>query len=171
MDNKITTKVIARAAILTAISIVLSRFLSIFITQNIKIGFSSLPLMLCGLMFGPLVGAMSGLAADLIGAMIYLGGQFHLGFTLSSILTAVIPALVKKYLIKDSDSNLLLIVVSEVLTFLISHLLLNSLWLTQLYGMTYPAMMASRAPKVIIESILNIILMKVIYDKIIPNIQ
>lgn len=170
MNNKITTKVVTRAAILTAISIVLSRFLSIFISQTLKIGFSSIPLMLCGLMFGPLVGAMSGLAADLIGAMIFLGGQFHLGFTLSSILTAVIPALVKKYLIKDKKNSTLLIVVSVILTFLVAHLLLNSLWLTQLYGMTYPAMMISRAPKVIIEAILNIIIMKVIYDRIIPNI-
>ncbi len=170
MNNKITTKFVTRAAILTAISIVLSRFLSIFISQTLKIGFSSIPLMLCGLMFGPLVGAMSGLAADLIGAMIFLGGQFHLGFTLSSILTAVIPALVKKYLIKDKKNSTLLIVVSVILTFLVAHLLLNSLWLTQLYGMTYPAMMISRAPKVIIEAILNIIIMKVIYDRIIPNI-
>lgn len=170
MNNKITTKVVTRAAILTAISIVLSRFLSIFISQTLKIGFSSIPLMLCGLMFGPLVGAMSGLAADLIGAMIFLGGQFHLGFTLSSILTAVIPALVKKYLIRDKKNSTLLIVVSVILTFLVAHLLLNSLWLTQLYGMTYPAMMISRAPKVIIEAILNIIIMKVIYDRIIPNI-
>jgi ECF transporter S component (folate family) len=170
MNNKITTKVVTRAAILTAISIVLSRFLSIFISQTLKIGFSSIPLMLCGLMFGPLVGAMSGLAADLIGAMIFLGGQFHLGFTLSSILTAVIPALVKKYLIRDKKNSTLLIVVSVILTFLVAHLLLNSLWLTQLYGMTYPALMISRAPKVIIEAILNIIIMKVIYDRIIPNI-
>lgn len=170
MNNKITTKVVTRAAILTAISIVLSRFLSIFISQTLKIGFSSIPLMLCGLMFGPLVGAMSGLAADLIGAMIFLGGQFHLGFTLSSILTAVIPALVKKYLIRNNKNSTLLIVVSVILTFLVAHLLLNSLWLTQLYGMTYPAMMISRAPKVIIEAILNIIIMKVIYDRIIPNI-
>lgn len=170
MNNKITTKVIARAAILTAISIVLSRFLSIFITQNIKIGFSSIPLMLVGLMFGPLVGLMSGLAADIIGAMIYLGGQFHLGFTLSSILTAVIPALVKKYLIKDKNKQFLLIIVSVVLTFLISHLLLNSLWLTQLYGMTYPTMLATRAPKVLIETVLNIIIMNVIYKRIIPNV-
>lgn len=170
MNNKITTKVVTRAAILTAISIVLSRFLSIFISQTLKIGFSSIPLMLCGLMFGPLVGAMSGLAADLIGAMIFLGGQFHLGFTLSSILTAVIPALVKKYLIRDKKNSTLLIVVSVILTFLVAHLLLNSLWLTQLYGMTYPAMMISRAPKVIIEAILNIIIMKVIYDRILPNI-
>lgn len=170
MNNKITTKVVTRAAILTAISIVLSRFLSIFISQTLKIGFSSIPLMLCGLMFGLLVGAMSGLAADLIGAMIFLGGQFHLGFTLSSILIAVIPALVKKYLIRDKKNSTLLIVVSVILTFLVAHLLLNSLWLTQLYGMTYPALMISRAPKVIIEAILNIIIMKVIYDRIIPNI-
>lgn len=170
MNNKITTKVVTRAAILTAISIVLSRFLSIFISQTLKIGFSSIPLMLCGLMFGPLVGAMSGLAADLIGAMIFLGGQFHLGFTLSSILTAVIPALVKKYLIRYKKNSTLLIVVSVILTFLVAHLLLNSLWLTQLYGMTYPAMIISRAPKVIIEAILNITIMKVIYDRIIPNI-
>lgn len=170
MNNKITTKVVTRAAILTAISIVLSRFLSIFISQTLKIGFSSIPLMLCGLMFGPLVGAMSGLAADLIGAMIFLGGQFHLGFTLSSVLIAVIPALVKKYLIRDKKNSTLLIVVSVILTFLVAHLLLNSLWLTQLYGMTYPALMISRAPKVIIEAILNIIIMKVIYDRIIPNI-
>lgn len=170
MNNKITTKVVARAAILTAISIVLSRFLSIFITQTIKIGFSSIPLMLVGLMYGPLVGFMSGFAADIIGAMIYLGGQFHLGFTLSSILTAVIPALVKKYLVKDDENTLKLIIVSVVLTFFVSHLLLNTLWLTQLYGMTYKALLVARAPKVVIEAILNIIIMKVIYDRIIPNI-
>ncbi|MDD7305251.1 MAG: folate family ECF transporter S component [Peptoniphilaceae bacterium] len=170
MDNKITTKVIARAAILTAISIVLSRFLSIYLTETIKVGFSSIPLMLVGLMFGPLVGFMSGFAADIIGSLIYLGGQFHLGFTLTSILTALIPALIKKYLIKDDNKSTILIIISVSITFLISHLLLNSLWLTQLYGTPYTAMVVSRAPKVIIEAILNIIIMKIIYDRIIPNI-
>lgn len=170
MSNKITTKVITRAAILTAISIILSRFLSVYLTPNIKIGFASIPLMICGILYGPLIAALSGLAADMIGIAINIGGAFHLGFTISSILTALIPAIVANYIIKDKDKKNTMIILSVVLTFIIVHLLLNSLWLSQLSGIEFIQMMITRSPKVLIELVLNIIIMKIIFDRVIPKV-
>lgn len=170
MNSKITTKVIVRAAILTAISIILSRFLSIFLTPNIKIGFSSIPLMIAGILFGPLLGGMSGLVADIIGVMINLSGTFHPGFTLSSILTGLLPGLVAKYFVKDKKSTNILLISSVILTFLVSHLLLNTFWLSQLTSTPFMAMFTLRLPKVIIETVINIIIMKLIFARIIPKL-
>ncbi len=79
MKNKILINNLVKAAMLTALSIILSRILGIQLTQDIKISFGTLPLMLSGILFGPLLGALSGLAADLIGIMINLGGAYHPG--------------------------------------------------------------------------------------------
>ncbi|TAH63959.1 MAG: folate family ECF transporter S component [Gottschalkiaceae bacterium] len=98
MNNKkkIDTRSLVGASLLTAISIVLTRVFSFMIPlaglPTLRFGIGEVPLIISGILFGPLVGGLSGVIADLIGVMINLqGSAFFPGFTLSSILWGVIP--------------------------------------------------------------------------------
>ena len=68
-------------AMLIAIEIVLSRFLSIS-TPIVKIGFDFAPMALAGMLFGPWYGCAVGALADFLGANMFPIGPYWPGFTL-----------------------------------------------------------------------------------------
>ena len=74
-------------AMLAAIQIVLSRFLSINL-WNLKIGFSFVPIALAGMLLGPVGAGLTGMVADIIGATLFPSGTFFPGFTLTAFITA-----------------------------------------------------------------------------------
>lgn len=77
--NKHLTAMVS-CALLIAIEIVLSRFLSIA-TPIVKIGFDFAPMALAGMLFGPLYGCAVGALADFLGANLFPTGPFWPGFT------------------------------------------------------------------------------------------
>lgn len=171
MKTKLSTKALVSSAILAAISIILTRFMSIMLTENLRIGLGTLPIMLSGFMFGPLAGAITGIASDLIGVMINPMGTYHLGFTLSSMLQGLIPGIVSLYLMKYKNKlGLLNLFVSTMLVYFGVHLLLNTLWLSQLQGIDYFMLLYIRVLKVVIEAIVTAIIIKIIYDTVVPRI-
>ncbi len=95
----ITTRVLVMASLLTALSILFTRFFFLMIPlaglPALRISFGETPIMATGILFGPLIGGLSGLAADLIGVAINPQGGFFPGFTLSSILWGVIPGVLR----------------------------------------------------------------------------
>ena len=166
MKNQINVNNLVKAAMLTALSIIFSRILGIQLTPELKISFGTLPLMLCGIITGPILGALSGLACDMIGIMINIGGTFHPGFTISSILTGMLPGLIfyfgKK---KDIDIKIL---IGLVIFFVygVNHAFLTTLWLYQLYQTPFNILFISRLPKVVIDGFINYFLLYVIYKNI-----
>lgn len=141
-SKKISTQVLVRAAFLTALSIVLTRFLSIIApvggAGTIRIGFGGIPIFISGILFGPVVGGITGVAADLIGVLINPMGQFHPGFTFSSFLGGFIPGLFALYFMKrtvnGSYITLSRVVIAKVAVSIVTGLILNPIWLIGLYG-------------------------------------
>ena len=74
------SRVMAIAALLTALSIVLGKYLAINVTDSLRISFENLPIIMAGLFFGPLIGGVVGAAADIIGC-------FMVGFSMNPIIT------------------------------------------------------------------------------------
>ena len=167
------TRVLVKAAFLTAISIVLTRFVYTFLpiaggVPAIRLSVGEVPLILTGMMFGPVVGGIAGLAADLIGVLINPQGVFHPGFTLSSISWGLIPGLLflifkrrDTYEKKYSKAN---IVIAVTICFIIISLGLNTLWLSQMFGKGFIVLFIPRVitviPNIIIQSVILITLVK-----------
>ncbi len=74
-------------AMFVAVQIILSRFLSINL-WNLKIGFSFIPIVLAGILLGPLSAGLVGLVADVLGATLFPIGAFLPRFSLTSFITA-----------------------------------------------------------------------------------
>lgn len=97
-----STKTLTSLSFLVAVSIVLARILGFIIPvagfPALKINFSTIPLILAGILYGPIAGFLAGAISDIIGYMINpQGGMFFPGFTLSAALTGMIPGLVYKF--------------------------------------------------------------------------
>ena len=93
--TRFDTSSLVKAAVLAAISIILTRVLSIMVPLGgmpaLRLGFGSMPIMISGMLFGPIIGALTGIVADLVGvALNSMGGSFFPGFTLSAATTGVI---------------------------------------------------------------------------------
>jgi len=95
MNREGSLKKMIMAAFLIALSIVLTRMLSIT-TPFFRIGFGSVPIMIAGIVLGPQTGFLVGGIADLVGFMISPMGSFMPGFTLTSALTGAIPGILWK---------------------------------------------------------------------------
>ena len=68
--KKINTKLIVTIGLLTAIQIVLSRFLSIN-AWNIKIGFAFVPVFVAAWLYGPVPAMLVGGLGDFLGAILF----------------------------------------------------------------------------------------------------
>ena len=79
------TKNLALIALLIALNVVLSRFLS-FNVWNLKIGFTFVSLIFAAYFTGPVGAAIVGGAGDLIGALMFPIGAYFPGFTLTAVL-------------------------------------------------------------------------------------
>lgn len=127
--TKISTRSLVGASLLTAISIVLTRVFSFMIPlaglPTLRFGIGEVPLIISGILFGPLVGGLSGLIADIIGVMINLqGSAFFPGFTLSSILWGVIPGILFSLIKKNRFEFNYNIINGIVLTLIASGIVL-----------------------------------------------
>lgn len=83
--------------LLIGFSVVLGRFASFRISfagvENIRFGLGTLPIVLAGILFGPLWGALVGIFADIIGFFASPMGAFMPQFTFVSMLYGFIPPL------------------------------------------------------------------------------
>lgn len=126
-NNNITTRTLVMASFLAALSIVFTRFLFLMVPLGglpaLRLSFGESPIMLSGILFGPLVGGLTGLAADLIGVVINPQGAYFPGFTLSSIMWGVIPGIIAMYFKKIDDEKDFSILNSILILFLVVGLI------------------------------------------------
>lgn len=128
-------------AMLVAIQIIFSRFLSIQ-AYNIRIGFSFMALAMAGMLLGPVRAGLVGFAADILGLFLFSGSTFNPGITFT---TTCVGILFGVFLYKKPTVARCIIAVAIHQLFF--SLVLNSLWLAMMYDTTLTAMMLSRLPQ------------------------
>lgn len=146
-------KSMVMAAMLLAIAVVLG-FFTLQLTEFIKIGFAYIANEFAGMMFGPVVGSLIGALADILKYMVNPTGPFFPGFTISGFFGGLIYGIV---LYKKPLSIKRIIIANTLVTILV-NLLLNTYWLTLLYGNAYMALLPARVVKQIIMLPIEVIL-------------
>ena len=136
--KRINTRLLASLAFLTALEIVLSRFLSIN-TWNLKIGFSFVPIAMAAMLFGPIPAATVAAMADVIGAILFPSGPFFPGFTLTAFLTGLVFGL----FLREKQTPLR-VAGAVLINQLVLGLLLNTFWISLLYGSAYIPLLITR---------------------------
>jgi ECF transporter S component (folate family) len=101
--NIFSTKTIVTLGLLIALSIILTRFLAIMPTPNIRISFGHLPIILAGLLFGPIAGGLAGFAADFIGTTLFSPFPWFAPLALTPIIMGTVPPLIGMLLKKRTN--------------------------------------------------------------------
>ena len=136
--KKLDVKAMVVCAALIAAAIVCSRFLSIN-AWNLKIGFTFITVFLAAYLYGPVGGALVGGVADLLRATLFPIGAYFPGFTLTCVLQGTVYGLL---LNKKQTPIRILLAVGIVQ--LVLGLLLNTLWISILYGAPFVAVLIPR---------------------------
>ncbi|WP_243108587.1 folate family ECF transporter S component [Clostridium rectalis] len=140
------TKKMVIVSLLIALQVVLTRFLGIE-TPIVRISFGFLPLSICAAIFGPVVGAIAAVAADIIGMLVFPKGAYFPGFTLSAALSGFIYG----FFLHRKPKSLLSIILAAVCVTLFVNLGLNTLWLSMITKNAVYAVILPRIVKNLVE--------------------
>ena len=144
---KISSHKITTMGFLIALSIILTRIASLRIAiggvEGIRIGLGGLPIILGGIIFGPLVGGIIGAFSDLLGYFINPIGAYMPHFTLTSALTGIIPALVLKLGQRD-EPNVLELGIAIAVGQIVTSIVLVPYFLHVLFGLPWTILVAPR---------------------------
>ena len=161
---KISTKNLTAMALLIALEIILSRFLSLS-AWNTKIGFSFVPVVIAAILLGPVYAGIVGALADFVGAVLFPIGAYFPGFTLTAFLTGMVYGL---FLYKRQSLPRILGAVA-VNQFILS-LLLNTLWISVLYGSPFGPLLVTRLVQSAILTVVQIVVIELIV-KALPRLR
>ena len=150
-------KTMIHVAVLVALEVVLSRFLSIP-TQFMKIGFAFVPLAVCGMLFGPWWAALCGGLADFLGAILFPIGPYFPGFTLSNALVGMMFG----YCLYQKFSGWKHIAKASVVNNLVISLLISTYWLHLLYGSPYLGLLPTRLAQNCVMLVLEFVVIRII---------
>ncbi len=130
----VTTKQIVFMALMTALSIVLGKFLAINVTEMIRIGLENLPIILVAVTLGPVRAAMVAVVADLLGCVLR-------GYTINPVVTlgACAFALVCGFLFKyiKSPANIARLTIAVIPAHFIASVVIKTIGLASFYLANY----------------------------------
>lgn len=124
-------KALTSCAVLTAVTVVLSRFLVITPTESSRYSIEAVPIFLSGMLFGPVAGAFVGFATDFIGCIFSPFGYNPI-FALPPVLYGLCAGLFRSFILKGQ--SVWRIAVGFACPILLGSLLWQSLALTFVYG-------------------------------------
>lgn len=161
------------AAMLLALLIVLSRFLSIK-TPIVVISLSFVPIMMCAIWLGPKYSLAVAALGDLIGAILFPFGAYFPGYTLSQLLTGLIYGLFlyKKQGQDMTDGKFIMrLILSSILVLGLINIVLTSVWVHMTSGKAYIAVMAGRVTTQVIMLPIQVVTIFVLEKLIRPITQ
>ncbi len=156
------TRVLTLCALFGALSVVLRMVASIDIGPYIRIGFSDIPNELTDALFGPITGMIFAFVMDIVNYMIKPTGAFFFGFTFNAMLAAVIYGC----FYYKRKITLPRILAAKAVVSLVVNVLLNTLWLSMLYGKAFTVILPARALKNLIMWPINSIILFIVFTAI-----
>ena len=145
-------KKIILTAVLLAMLIILSRFLSIK-TPILKISFAFVPTMLCAVWLGFKWTVLLNVLGDVIGATLFPTGPYFVGYTISTAIAGLIYGLLlyKKEGKEYSNINFLIrLIIATTLVAIICNMGLNTLWSAITTGKAFWGLLGMRVVKQLI---------------------
>ena len=132
------TKVITTAAMMTAISVLIGIFCKNYMNFGVppglfRVTFENLPIIMSGILYGPIIGGVVGVLTDLISYL--LSSQAYppnLIVTLGAAVSGIVAGLVAKFIIKKKGRAQ--IIVAGSLSHLVASMIIKSIGLYQYYG-------------------------------------
>jgi ECF transporter S component (folate family) len=145
-------RTLVMSSIFVALSIILGKYLAIPVGNIMRFSFESLPVLLAGISFGPLVGMAVGIVADLLGSL-HRGYDINLTVTLGAAVIGLVGGLC--YRLFRSLPDLFRIILSVVIPHLIGSVVIKTVGLSMHYTTPLPALMLWRLLNYIIVAAMD----------------
>lgn len=157
-------KLIASLAMLSAISIILGKYMQIPMGNVMRFSFENLPILFAGIAFGPISGLLTGAVADLVGCLL-VGYEINPVITVGAAMCGGVSGLVSLVFRKSSTASLPIRIISSVtLAHLVASVVIKTVGLAVYYDMPIGILMLWRLLNYVIVGVLEctllIILMK-----------
>ncbi len=127
--------VMVAASLMVAMSIICGKYLAVGVGNVMRFSFENLPILLSGFMLGPIVGAVTGIAADLIGCVLVgytVNPLVTLGAALIGFVGGAVYSLLKR---KTMLSHLICVAVSVTSAHICGSVVVKTLGLAVFYNM------------------------------------
>ena len=127
-------QLLAVSAFLAALSIICGKYLALSLGNVLRFSFENLPILLAGMMFGPIVGMTVGVVADLIGCVMVayaINPLVTLGAACIGLLSGVLFHVTKKLPLVWQTC------ITVILTHLVASVLVKTFGLAQYYEMPF----------------------------------
>lgn len=157
----LTTKMIVTLGLLVAMSVILERLLGFMPTENIRIAFGNLPIVIAGLLFGPIAGGLVGLLSDFLGTTLFSPFPWFAPMALTPILMGVVPPLLGMLMKKRTNLGtfIAMILPAEI----IGPMIWSSFSLQLLNGAPFLPNMMFRAPFKVAIAVVDILMIFLLY--------
>lgn len=149
-------------SMLMALALVLNLFATVQITDSLRLGFGFIATAIMGMLYGPVCAGLSAGIVDILQFFLKPSGEFFPGYTLTAILGGILYGM---FLYKNRVSLPRIIAVKTIIN-LVLHLLLNSYWLTFLYGYAFWAKLPGRVIKNVGMLPLEVLLLVLVLPRI-----
>ena len=133
------------SSFLAAMSIVFGKYLAINLGEVIRISFENTPVIFAGIAFGPIVGAVVGIVADLVGCLLVgyaINPLITVGVALIGAVSGIFSFFIGK---REGVSRYLLIIGAIFLSHTVGSVLVKTAGLAAFYSMPYHVLMLWRA--------------------------
>lgn len=141
-------------ALLCAISVLLSRVLAIN-TPVMRISLGSVPIVLAGLCFGPVAGAMVGVVADLMGCVFLSTFGYTPILALSPMLMGALPWLLAKVCLHNRPLRLWRVYAVLLPAEILGPICWTTFGLHLLYGTPLLGLLATRIPVLVVTGAMD----------------
>lgn len=158
-----TLRMLVIAALLIALRIAVG-MLYIPVGENLRMLFKFIPDAVGALILGPLLGMLTGGAADVLGAVLFPTGPFFPGYTLSAILTYLIFAL----FFYRQELSVAGVVLARLCTNLLVNVLLGSVWSWMMYSSGYLYYLGKSIIKNLVLLPVEVVILLVLFRALLP---
>ncbi len=152
-----TTKKLVIMGILTALSVVLTRLLSFYITGAVRVGFGEIPIIIAGIWLGPIYGGAVGGLSDFVGANLLSGLGFYPPIIVGPILIGSIAGIMSMVLKVKQRCRLWKIAMLVAVTLIVASVFYTTFAIQMLMGGDYFVLMLSRLPAIAISIVGSVI--------------
>ena len=147
-------------AMLLAMSVVILFTASVRVTETIKIGLGYLITALLGMLYGPFTAALAAGAGDLIKYLLKPDGAYFFGFTLTAMLGGVVYGV----FFYREKCTIPRAIASKATVSLLLNCLLNTVWVSWLYGMPFLGALGPRVIKNLMALPFEIVLLYIVLN-------
>lgn len=151
--GKMTTRMLVTLALLSAVEVVLARFIVPMPNPTMRFSIEAVPIIVAGYIYGPVSGAIVGFVGDAVGTL-FSGYGYNPLFAVPPVLIGLCAGLLRTLLYKKA--SYLRILLSFLPAVVVGSVFWQSYWLSVIYGTrTFAAFLGMRSIQFAVTSVVN----------------